>query len=192
MHMEKQEIISIHGKPGSGKTKTSKHLLELLASKNFSYISTGSIAREIAVKHGFSEETFDKFPQYAREKQIPYDKLIDEKLIEISTTGTRLIVDSRLGYFFLKRSFKVLLDTPMELAAKRIFADLKRRGNAKSAEEVMNNLSERENSDRLKYLEMYKTDYTDLKNFDFITDTIDSAEEVANHVFIEFRQWLLS
>jgi cytidylate kinase len=189
--MKKQEIISIHGKPGSGKTKTSKYLLELLASKNFSYISTGSIAKEIAISHGFSEENFDKFPQYAREKQIPYDKLIDDKLVEISTTGTRLIVDSRLGYFFLKRSFKVLLDTPVELAAERIFSDLKRKGNAKSIEEVISNLSEREKSDRLKYLEMYKTDYTDLKNFDFITDTKYSAQDVANLVFVQFRQWLI-
>jgi cytidylate kinase len=189
--MKKQEIISLHGKPGSGKTKTSKYLLELLVSKNFSYISTGSIARDIALKHGFTEENFDKFPQYAREKQIPYDKLIDDKLIEISSTGTRLIVDSRLGYFFLKRSFKVLLNTPVELAAERIFSDLERKGNAKSVEEIIINLSEREKSDRLKYLEMYKTDHTDLKNFDFVTDTKDSAQEVANLIFIKFKQWLL-
>jgi hypothetical protein len=38
---------------------------------------------------------------------------------------------------------------------------------------------------------MYKTDYTDLKNFDFITDTKYSAQDVANLVFVQFRQWLI-
>lgn len=186
----KKNIISLHGIPGSGKTKTGKALLGLL--KAFSPISTGAIARAIALEHGFSEAQFDTFPQYARNNNIPYDELIDKRLKEINVSGSKLIVDSRLGYFFVPNSFKVLLKTPIEIAAQRIFRDPDRRGLCTTVEEVLQNLITREKSDRKKYKELYGTDYTIESNFDYVESTEFPAEEVANMIFIKFRQWYIN
>ena len=180
-------IMTIHGVPASGKSKTVEWLLRLLG--NYSHTSTGAIARKIALEYGFSEEKFDTFPKYARDNNIPYDQLIDNHLKELNNKNENIIVDSRLGYFFIPDSFKVLLNTPLKIAARRMFKDPKRRGKYQNAVEVYKHLLGREQSDRKKYLELYDTDYTLKTNFDFVIPTTFRVEEVANMIFVEFGIW---
>ncbi len=188
--LPKQEIITLHGIPGSGKSSTANELLALLTG--FSHTSTGKIAREIGAGYGFKEDTFDAFPKYAREKNIPYDEIIDNRLKSLGNEKSKLIVDSRLGYFFIPNSFKVVLETPLEVAAERIFNDPNRKGKYANVEEVYKALLEREKSDKTKYLELYNTDYSLASNFNYGVPTTFRTGEIANMIFVAFRDWYIT
>lgn len=187
----KKRIITIHGQfPACGKSTTVEKIQ--LSLKNYDLVSTGSIARSIGAQYGFTDKTFDEFPAFAREKQIPYDELIDAKLRELNESGDEIIVDSRLGYHFIPGSFKVALDVSLLTAAKRVQADPKRVSieNKPTLQSVYLKLLRRGKSDRVSYLEKYGTDYTALCNYDFVISTeTNRPDVVAKRILDAYITW---
>lgn len=172
--------LTLHGIPGSGKTRAVNGLLQMLTDHE--HLSTGRIAREIAKQYGFGPEEFNLFPAYAREHNIPYDSLIDQKLQQ-AAAAKKMIIDCRLGYFFIPESYKVLLTISLRKAAERIYEDVSRPESAKFRPDVTidvieSELKEREQSDSSKYLELYGTDYTNINHYDLVIDTGKSENDV--------------
>ena len=97
-------IITITGKPCSGKGAASKILCD---KYGFEYISAGSAFRKAAMDLGFGSIT-----NFTMEEYKKVDKQVDSNLIEIGKTrlNDNLVVDSRLAWHFIPKSFKVYLD----------------------------------------------------------------------------------
>ena len=180
------KIITLTGDLGSGKSSVSKILIERL---NYDYIHTGKIQREIADKYNMTTLELNKYAETHPE----IDEEIDSTFKSLNDS-TDLIVDSRLAWFFIPKSFKVFLKTDVEVSARRILNDPKR-GNEKysSMEEAVNNINARKESENRRYMELYGADCSDLSNFDLVIDTsLNTPEEDANTILDEYNLWLSS
>ena len=97
-------IITITGKPCSGKGTVSK----LFCKKyGFECKSVGDIMREIALQHGYSS-ILDFQQNY--EKMHEIDNMVDSQTAEFGKNhlNENIVFDSRLAWFFIPKSFKVL------------------------------------------------------------------------------------
>ena len=175
------KIISITGDLGSGKSTVSNLLCNQL---NFDYIYTGKIQREIANKYNMTTLELNKYA----ENHPEIDEEIDATFKSLNDS-THLIVDSRLAWFFLPKSFKVFLKTDVMVSANRISND-NQRGNEKysSVEEAANLIIARKSSENKRYLELYGADCSDLSNFDLVIDTsFLTPESVADMIIAEYK-----
>ncbi len=187
--MEKKEIITINGLPGSGKSSTA----DLVAKKlNFKRFSSGDFMRVIALDRNIS---LNELNVHA-ENNKAVDTSIDDA-VRKAGEGRELVIDSRLAFHWIPGSFKVYLDLPLEIAKGRILHNLK--GNelrqksegASSAEEVYEKIVSRLESEKKRFKELYGVDHTDKKNFDLVVDTDkNNLEQVADIIVREYQKWL--
>ena len=180
------KIISLTGDLGSGKSTVSNFLIEQL---NYDYIYTGKIQREIAGKYNM---TTLELNQYA-ETHPEIDEEIDSTFKSLNDS-TDLIVDSRLAWFFIPKSFKIFLKTNLMVSANRISNDNQRKSEKyASKEEAVNNIIARKASENKRYMELYGANCSDLSNFNLIIDTsFISPERVAEIILAEYHSWLAS
>jgi cytidylate kinase len=180
----KTKIITITGDLGSGKSTVSRLLCERL---NYDFVYTGKIQREIADRYLM---TTLELNQYA-ETHPEIDEEIDATFKSLNNS-TDLIVDSRLAWFFIPKSFKVFLKTDVIVSAKRITGD-HQRGSEKyaSVEEAVNNIIARKESENKRYMELYGANCSDLSNFDLVIDTsFITPEDVADRILAGYQAWL--
>jgi len=184
--MKTAKIISITGDLGSGKSTVSGLLCKRLG---YDYIYTGRIQREIANKYGM---TILALNEYA-ETHPEIDEEVDSTFKSLNDS-THLIVDSRLAWFFVPKSFKVFLKTDIVVSANRISADVEREDERYSSqEEAVNKLIARKASENKRYMELYGANCADMSNFDLVVDTSSiPPERVADIILAEYHSWLAS
>lgn len=182
--MEKAKIISITGDLGSGKSTVSNLLRERL---NFDYIYTGKIQREIANRYNMTTLELNKYSETHPE----IDEEIDSTFKSLNNSAD-LIVDSRLAWFFIPKSFKVFLKTDISVSADRISDDCQRENEKYSSkEEAVKKIIARKESENKRYMELYGADCSDLSNFNLVIDTsFIPAEKVAQTIITEYNKWL--
>jgi CMP/dCMP kinase len=157
-------IITISGKPGSGKTTLAENLVKKLKYKRY---SPGKIRRQIATKQGISIEELNKKDNI----KSTTDEIVDKKIKELANSDN-LIVDGRVGYFFIPNSLKVFVDADLKVIAKRLLNDSSRLAEPiKSEEQAYNDLVKRCDDDQERFKKIYNTDIYDLKNFDLVIDS---------------------
>jgi cytidylate kinase len=180
----KAKIISLTGDLGSGKSTVSKLLCERLS---YDYIYTGKIQREIANRYNM---TTLELNQYA-ETHPEIDEEIDATFKSLNDS-TDLIVDSRLAWFFIPGSFKVFLQTDINVSANRISGDsLRENEKYSSKEEAISHIIARKESENKRYIELYGADCSDLSNFNLVIDTsYITPEEVAVLIIDGYDAWL--
>ena len=180
------KIISLTGDLGSGKSTVSNLLIERL---NYDYIYTGKIQREIANRYNM---TTLELNQYA-ETHPEIDEEIDSTFKSLNDS-TNLIVDSRLAWFFIPKSFKIFLKTNLMISANRISNDNQRKSEKYSSkEEAVNNIIARKTSENKRYMELYGANCSDLSNFNLIIDTsFITSEKVVDIILAEYNSWLVS
>jgi cytidylate kinase len=179
------KIITITGDLGSGKSTVSRILCERL---NYDFVYTGKIQREIADRYRM---TTLELNQYA-ETHPEIDEEIDATFKSLNDS-TDLIVDSRLAWFFIPKSYKVFLKTDLSVAASRISGDHQRKSEKyTSGEEAANNIVARKESENKRYMELYGADCSDLSLFNLVIDTsFITPEEAADRIIAGFREWLI-
>lgn len=158
-------IITISGKPGSGKSTVAKLLAKKLKMKRY---SIGDFMGEIATKKGISLLELSRIA----EKSDEIDKLLDKKQINLGKKEDNFIIDSRLGWHFIPNSIKLFLDVDINEAAKRIFSC--RREDEKentSLKETLRNIKKRESSERKRFKKYYKIDINKKGYYDIRIDT---------------------
>jgi len=190
--MNKKHIITIAGKLGSGKSSTAKRVAEILSYKHF---STGDFFRAIAEKRGVSLVDLNKLA----ETDLSIDKEADDRNIEIGSMED-VVLDSRLGFYFIPLSFKVFLDISPEIAAKRILEDKKNNLNRSkestgafdTEENILNSISERLTLEKNRYKELYGIeDNTSPLHFNLVINTEENPlEEVSKKIVEEYNNWL--
>lgn len=187
--MEKVEIITIAGKPGSGKTTTANAIAKTLGYSRF---SSGDLMREIAQKKGLSLEELSKIA----EQDGSIDKEIDDTLIYIGTSQKKLVIDSRLAFHWIPNAFKVYLELDLAVAAERIFnedsAARKASGEvAATKDEMCTRLAQRLASEQKRYYSLYQIDPYNTTHFDLVVDTShDHPEHVASVIVEAYKKWL--
>jgi cytidylate kinase len=178
------KIISITGDLGSGKSTVSHLLRERLG---YDYVYTGNIQREIAKRYNMTTLELNKYSETHPE----IDEEIDTTFKSLNDSN-HLIVDSRLAWFFIPKSFKIFLKTDIAVSAQRISSDIWRETeNYASQDEAIDKIVARKESEIKRYMNLYGVDCSDLSNFDHVIDTsYISPEEVADNIIAKYNVWL--
>ena len=190
--MRRKHIITLAGKPGSGKSSTADRVAELLG---YTHYSSGDMVRRILAKEGMSLEEYNR---KALDEHDLDDK-VDEELR--SLRGTKdVVIDSRLGFYWIPESFKVYLDLDLEVATARIFKDAvnnKKRSDAgeggSSLPDVAKQVRTRMQDEQNRFRTLYGIDPYNTHHFDLVIDmSRHDPQSVAITVFDMYRQWLES
>ncbi len=190
--MSKKHIITIAGNLGSGKSSTAKKVASILG---YTHMSTGDFMRDIAEKRGISLMELSKLA----ETDSTIDKELDDRNVEIGKK-TEIVIDSRLGFYFIPESFKVFLELDPSVASERILKDKENNPNRHkednsafdSKESIMESISNRLESERKRYQSLYNIeDLTNKSHFDLVINTSSTAlEDVSKKIIEEYQKWL--
>jgi len=176
-------IITISGTPGSGKSTMAKKLVERY---KLEYYSMGRVMRDIAKKRGID---FLKLTEIAK-KDASVDKEIDKYQKDLGKKDN-ILVDSRIGFFFIPNSIKIFLKVDEKEAAKRIMKYEREDEKYKDEKEAVKAIKKRMNAEKERYKKYYGiNNFRDKKNYDFVLDTTNlSIEEVFERIlrFIDNR-----
>jgi CMP/dCMP kinase len=159
--------ISITGDLGSGKSTIAKILAEEF---NIQYLSTGAIQRSIAARFGMNTLQLNKYADTHKE----IDDEIDNILRGYNDTDKSFVIDSRLAWFFIPRSFKIFFTIDIEVAGERVINDSARISEEyTSVEDAITNIAARKKSENERFLKQYKANCADMQNFDFVINTTE-------------------
>ena len=192
--MQKKPIITIAGSLGSGKSSTANRIAEILG---YSRASTGDFSRSLADERGITLAELNTLAEI--------DPTVETALDDLNRSigmKEKVVLDSRLGFYFVPESFKVYLKVDPAVAADRILKDAEVnpnrqkeiRGGFDTKESVIKGISDRLASERKRYQERYGiADNTAAENFDLVIDTATMPlEDVAQKVVRQYQDWLTS
>jgi cytidylate kinase len=189
-YMKKKHIITLSGKPGSGKSSTADRVAELLGYTRY---SAGDLVRTLIRKKGM---TLDEFNRQALENH-KLDHDIDEELRNLRDVKD-VVIDSRLGFYWIPESFKVYLDLDIDVATARIFKDavsneLREYSSDSdySIQEVQHLVQARLDNEKRRFKTLYGVNPYSNANFDLIINTArHSPQTVALTVYDTYKKWL--
>ena len=185
--MEKKHIITIAGKPGSGKSTTANLVAHELGYRRF---SSGDFMREMAKERGLT------LAELQAQNDPKNDEYVDQKLRDIGTTQQDLVIDSRLAFHWIPGAFKVFLELDFETAAHRIYThQIEHRRTmgeiVESFDTFLSSLTTRFAWEQQNYQKLYGVDPTDHGHYNLILDTSANAPEaVAHQIVAAYRDWL--
>ncbi len=188
--MEKKHIITLSGKPGSGKSSTADKVAELLGYTRY---SAGDLVRTQIRKKKITLDAFNKMAI----KDHSLDHAIDEELRNLREQKD-IVIDSRLGFYWIPESFKVYLDLDMDVATARIYKDAVnnnlREYNSDqdyTINEVQKLVQGRLDNEKYRFKTLYGVNPYSNANFDLIINTSrHSPQTVALTVFDTYKKWL--
>ncbi|MEM0360201.1 MAG: AAA family ATPase [Candidatus Diapherotrites archaeon] len=188
-------IVIVSGLPGSGKST----LVEKIAREfNLKPVFASGILKQIRERErvdfesaekgaGFWESLEGKNFTKQREKELDFDKKLDQELLRIASSGDNLVFDSRtMPWLFKGKAFKIWLKASLETCAKRIA-----KRDKKKAKEILEGLRERFEADKRIYKKLYGFELdADFSPFDLVLDTEKmNAEKVFEKVKAEIIKW---
>jgi CMP/dCMP kinase len=190
MYMERKHIITLSGKPGSGKSSTADRVAEMLGYTRY---SAGELVRDSIKKQQLTLSEFNK----KAEARPEYDHRIDEELRRLRDQKD-IVIDARLGFYWIPESFKVYLDLDSDVAIARIYKDATmntQRSNAgegdQSMSDIMDMVEDRVRSERLRFKKLYGINPYSIEHFDLVIDTArHSPQSVALIIFDTYKRWL--
>jgi CMP/dCMP kinase len=182
-----REIITLAGSPGSGKSSTAK---AVAAALGFRHFSSGDLFRQLAAERGESIEAMN----ISAEVQQDIDRKVDNLLKQMYGAEEKLVIDSRMAWRWMPRSFKVFLVLDPDTAAERIFNNLREEGRqseeAQSVEEVRASIDRRFASEQKRYRALYEVNPTDPLNFDVVINTKhNNLKAVTAIVLAAYEAW---
>jgi len=189
--MEKKHIITIAGRPGSGKSSTAKAVASQLG---FQHFSSGDLFRAIGRDLGIDVLQAN----LNAEQNAEIDHLVDGRLRDIGANEDNKVIDSRTAWHWIPNSFKVFLDLDLEVAAKRILNTmdddrLKSENLHRDPVEYAEVLKRRLESENRRYRNLYDIDPYDLSNYDLVIDTAKyDLMQVIEQVVNSYTIWAKS
>jgi cytidylate kinase len=175
---EKSIVICISGMAGTGKSTLSKKLAK---KYKLLYYSGGGALKALAADEGYnpSSRGWWESPEglsflEKREKNLKFDKAVDEKLLECAKRGD-VLLDSWTMPWLLKTGFKIWLLASIEKRAARVA-----KRDKIPIEEALLALKEKEARTKAIYKELYGFDLgEDFAPFHLVLDTDNlNAKEV--------------
>lgn len=183
--------ITITGFPGSGKSTLGKGIAKALDLKHY---SAGDFLREIAKEKGLTLMQL----QEEMKNDSSVDDELDRRNKELGETQDNFVVDGRMAWHFIPDSIKIFVKINLDIAAERVFKDIKEcRGERhqelenKSVEETRKNMEKRMNMNKERYNKLYRLNYLDEGNYDIVVDTGNSGiSETRERVLKQIKQYL--
>ncbi|MFA6512232.1 MAG: cytidylate kinase family protein [Patescibacteria group bacterium] len=180
-------IITISGKPGSGKSTIGKRLAEALGYERH-YM--GGLRRKMAAERGMTLAEFNKLG----ESEEFTDRDVDEEAARLGATTDNFVIEGRTMFKFIPHGIHIFLDVEPEEGARRILQHLKEdtdnsRNEDKdlnTVEDVLRSTHERMKSDQLRYEKYYNLDVFDPKHYDLVVDTTHLAPDQVFAKIISF------
>ncbi|MCW4046923.1 MAG: cytidylate kinase family protein [Candidatus Bathyarchaeota archaeon] len=175
---EKKLVVCISGLAGTGKSTLAKKLAK---KYHLNYYSGGDALKTLAAEEGYdaSSRGWWESPEglrflEKREKDLKFDKAVDDKLLEYAQQGN-VLLDSWTMPWLLKTGFKIWLAASVEKRAERIA-----RRDRLTVKEALEVLKEKEARTKAIYKKLYGfTLGEDFEPFDLVLDTDNlSADEV--------------
>jgi cytidylate kinase len=168
--LEKKIVVCISGMAGTGKSTLAKKLAQKYKLK---YYSGGDALKELAKDEGYnpSSRGWWESPEglsflKKREKNLKFDKAVDDKLLEYAQQGN-VLLDSWAMPWLLKTGFKIWLVASEEKRAERIA-----KRDKLSVNEALKVLKEKEARTKAIYKKLYGFRLgEDLEPFNLILDT---------------------
>ncbi len=185
----KKDIITIAGRPGSGKSTTSK---SIAAELGYAHFSSGDLFRSIVKERGIELTHANLIAEEIAE----IDHAVDAKLKELGETEGRRVIDSRMAWYWIPESFKVFLDLDLTTAAERVLAsmDISRTDNEdvpSDPQKYAESLRQRLEGEARKYQRLYSANPYDVTNYDLVVDTrLNNQEQTHEIILREFANWL--
>ena len=177
------QVITISGAVGSGKSTVAKMLAQKLG---WQYYSTGMAQRQIAKEMGIT--TLELNALSVKDKSI--DKKIDAIFKNPPWGDDNCVVDSRLAFHFIPKSFKICLTVRDEIAGKRILNDPIRSSEHKyhSIKEATEASQKRHQLELKHFIKNYGLDIDNKDNFDLVVDTTHlSVEQVCQVILAALK-----
>ncbi len=172
-------IITVSGEPGAGKSTVAR----LLAKKlGYDFLSIGSLLRKLGLTNhkdilGMNKEAL---------KKEKIDKELDKHLIMISKSRDNVVVDARLGFFFIKKSVKIFLKVNDIVGAKRIFLSKRKTEGYKSIITALFSIYLRKHFEVERYKRLYYINPYNTKHYDLVIDTTRLSPEEVVSIIIQF------
>ncbi|MFZ3010139.1 MAG: nucleoside monophosphate kinase [Candidatus Microsaccharimonas sp.] len=188
---DKKHIITIAGKPASGKSTTAKLVAEKLG---FGHYSTGELFRAIAAEH--QQDVLEANLHAEKNVDFDIDAQVDDRQMNLGINEDNFVIDARLGWHFIPQSFKVYLDLDTITGAERILSNPDTERNLKenipeTPAQYANVLDERLTSESRRYEKLYGVDNHNHENFDLVVDTkANSPERAATLVIEAYNRWI--
>lgn len=174
---EKKIVVCISGMAGTGKSTLAKKLAQKYKLK---YYSGGDALKELAADEGYNSSSrgWWESPEglsflEKREKNLKFDKAVDDKLLEYAQQGN-VLLDSWAMPWLLKTGFKIWLVASEEKRAERIA-----KRDKISVKEALQVLKEKEARTKAIYKKLYGfTLGEDFEPFNLVldTDNLDAGE----------------
>jgi predicted cytidylate kinase len=193
--MQKKQIITIAGKPGSGKSSTARLLAERL---EYDHFSSGDLFREIARRRGQNVKEANLHAEGKVLDEQHIDELVDSRLREIGQTEDKKVIDSRTAWHWIPGAFNVFLDLDLQVAADRIVKAMEASDVAgernehipQSVPEYARELGERLASESRRYESLYSIDPYTLSNYDLVVNSGESSlETVVEQILQAYYAW---
>ncbi len=162
-------IITVSGLPGSGKSTVAKKLAEHLG---YRFFSMGDLRGKAALERGLTIDQFNALPENT-------DAIVDEYQKKLGATEDGLVIDGRISWHFIPKSFKIFLDVDPDVGAARVFGARTQKARSDeppfaSVADAKQVLAGRVASDVARYAKHYGIDFADRSVYDLVIDT--SAE----------------
>lgn len=176
-------IITISGRPGSGKSAVATRVAQALGLR---HVSAGDFMREMAAERGMSILELSR----SAEERAEIDREIDARTVRLGEESDDFVMDARLGWHFLPQSLKVFLEVRPEVATDRIYAA--QRGSEREnidLEATRRAIESRTSSEVKRYQDYYGIDYGEHSQYDLVVDTSElTIAEVVQQIVDHARQ----
>jgi cytidylate kinase len=167
---EKKIVVSISGMAGTGKSTLAKKLAK---KYNLRYFSGGDALKELAKEEGYDSSNRGWWESSEglsflekRQKNLEFDRAVDEKLLEYARQGN-VLLDSWTMAWLLKTGFKIWLAASVKQRAERIA-----KRDRIPLKEAFRVLKEKEARTKTIYKKLYGfTIGEDFEPFDLVLDT---------------------
>lgn len=175
-------IITISGRPGSGKSAVAKRVSGVLGMR---HVSAGDFMREMAGERGMTILELSR----SAEGGDAIDREIDARTVRLAQQHGDFVMDARLGWHFVPQSLKVFLEVRPEVAARRIYhAQRGEEHENVTLEETLEAIESRTESETKRYRDYYGLDYTDHSHYDLVVDTSDRTIEDVVREIVDFAE----
>lgn len=175
-------IITISGRPGSGKSAVAKRVANVLGMR---HVSAGDFMREMASERGMTILELSR----SAEGGDDIDREIDARTVLLAQQHDDFVMDARLGWHFVPDSLKVFLEVRPEVAAQRIYqAQRGEEHENVSLEETLHAIESRTESETKRYWDYYGLDYTDHSNYDLVIDTSERGIADVVQEIVDFAE----
>ncbi len=184
--------ITIGGLSATGTSTAAKVLAQTLGWGEA--LSAGTLMRMQAAEAGFA--TVDEYHRAMPERIKTDDRAIDGWIKGLARSKKPFILEARLGWFFLPKSFKVLLTCPDAIRGERGLQRDAKKYNLKTHHDALSALNARDEKDLIRLHSIYHKmgRFDDPTKFDMVIDSgVNDPEQIASLIIGEMsRRNLLS